>query len=143
MFQNILVPIDGSSRALHAARFAVRLAKLNGGQITAFHVAPAYRGGGNRDGEPARAISPSEHDEQVRRETERCLTDVKALAQADGVRFEARYDKSDFPGEAIVKAIERYACDTVVIGSRRSEGGETGSVARQVLFESRVPVLVT
>jgi nucleotide-binding universal stress UspA family protein len=140
MFQHILVPTDGSSRALHAARYAVRLAKLNGARITGFHVAPAYRG---THVEATTAASPSEYDEQVRREAERCLNELRGLAEAEGVRFEGRYEKSDFPGEAIVKAIDRYACDTVVIGSRRAEAGETGSVARQILFESRVPVLVT
>ena len=145
MFKHILVPTDGSPRSLHAAKTAAHLASMSGARITTFHVVPAYTG--NVQGTrypPADYVSPSDHDEQVRREADRYLGDVKAVAEAAGVECNGRYARSDFPAEAIVKAIEQYGCDTVVIGSRRSEGvSKMGSVAQKVLVDARIVVIVT
>jgi nucleotide-binding universal stress UspA family protein len=42
MFQNILIPTDGSDQSQRAIRTGVELAKLHGGRITGIHVIPDY-----------------------------------------------------------------------------------------------------
>lgn len=147
MFRHILVLTDGSPRSLHAAGAAARLAKLSGARITAFHVAPAFRSDRERtSGQPAAAVpvTPAEYDDRVSAQARRYLEDVRALAEAEGVPFDGRYATSDFPAEAIAKAVDQYACDTIAIGSRRSEGVDAmGSMAQQILLATRVPVIVT
>lgn len=145
MFKHILVTTDGSPVSLHAASAATYLAKLGAARLTAFHVAPAYKTTVQRsEQQAAEYLTPSEYDDRVRQTAERYLGEIRALAEGAGVAFDGRYAMSDFPVEAIVKAIDQYGCDTVVIGSRRSEGaGKLGSVAQKVLVGARVPVLVT
>lgn len=144
MFKHILVTTDGSPVSLHAARAATYLAKLSAARVTAFHVAPAYKTMQRSEQQPTEYVTPSEYDERVRATADRYLGEIRTLAEGAGVAFEGRYAMSDFPVEAIVKAIDQYGCDTVVIGSRRSEGaGKLGSVAQKVLVGARVPVLVT
>ena len=144
MFKHILVPTDGSPLSLHAARAAAQLAKLSGARITAFYVAPAYKTGVRPDNRSAEFVTPEEYDEEVRCRADRHLGEVAALAKAQGVQVDGRYALSDFPAEAIVRAVEQFACDTVAMGSRRSEDlTKMGSVTQGVLVDARVPVLVT
>ena len=42
MLKHILVPTDGSTLSLRAAKHAIRLAKVHGARITAFYAAPEY-----------------------------------------------------------------------------------------------------
>ena len=42
MFNNILVPTDGSDSSQHAVRMAVQLAKTHQARITGIHVIPDY-----------------------------------------------------------------------------------------------------
>jgi nucleotide-binding universal stress UspA family protein len=145
MFKHILVTTDGSPVSLHAANAAIYLAKLSAARVTAFHVAPAYKTTmQGSEQQAAQYVTLAEYDERVRQRAERYLGEIRTLAEGAGVAFDGRYAMSDFPVEAIVKAIDQYGCDTVVIGSRRSEGaGKLGSVAQKVLVGARVPVVVT
>jgi nucleotide-binding universal stress UspA family protein len=145
MFKHFLVTTDGSPVSLHAASAAIYLAKLNAARVTAFYVATAYKTTmqGSQP-QAAEHVTLGEYDEQVTQRAERYLGEIRALAEGAGVAFDGRHAMSDFTVEAILKAIDQYGCDTVVIGSRRSEGaGKLGSVAQKVLVGARVPVLVT
>ncbi|HSQ06046.1 MAG TPA: universal stress protein, partial [Burkholderiales bacterium] len=42
MFNNILIPTDGSEQSQRAVRTAVDLAKLHGARVTGIHVIPDY-----------------------------------------------------------------------------------------------------
>ena len=144
MFKRILVPTDGSARARHAASAAAELARLAGAHITAFHVAPAYKGAlpQSPDAAPAH-VAPDGYAEQAGRTARQYLDEIKALADAAGAGFEAQFVLSDFPAEAILKAAEQYGCDTIVIGSRRENTvGRMGSVAQKVIVDARIPILV-
>ena len=142
MFKRILVPIDGSARSRHAAGAAAELARLSGGEITALHVAPAYKGGVTRDRSAAH-VTPDDHAEHAGRTAQDYLEAVKALADTAGAAYAGHFVLSDFPAEAILKAAEQYGCDTIVIGSRREPAeSKMGSVAQKVIIDARMPVLV-
>ncbi|MFO0255931.1 MAG: universal stress protein, partial [Betaproteobacteria bacterium] len=66
MFKNILVPVDGSAFSAKALKKALTLAKMGGGKITGFHVAPAYRAEVYADYVPPTYISPREFDKRTR-----------------------------------------------------------------------------
>jgi nucleotide-binding universal stress UspA family protein len=144
MFKRILVPTDGSGRSRHAANAAAELARLNGGEITALHVAPAYKGGAAQDRRAAPAhLTPDDYAEQAGRTAQVYLDEVKALADEASAAFAGHFVLSDFPAEAILKAAEQYGCDTIVIGSRRERAeSKMGSVAQKVIIDARVPVIV-
>jgi nucleotide-binding universal stress UspA family protein len=140
MFKHILVPTDGSPLARHAARTAAELARMTGARVTAFHVAPAFKG--SAPGQES--LSPTEYAERVERQARQYLDAIEAVAKEAGVPFERRYAMNDFTAEAIVKGAEQFGCDTIVMGSDWTKGvNKVGSVAQKVLIEARIPVLVT
>ena len=68
------------------------------------------------------------------------------LAREAGVACDAHYAMSDFPATAIVRAVEQYGCDAIVMGSHGRKGLSKlllGSQTQQVLVSTHVPVLVT
>jgi nucleotide-binding universal stress UspA family protein len=143
MFNHIMVPTDGTVLARQAARTAAELARLTGARMTAFYVAPAYKGGA-RPGDAQGVASPSEYADRVQEEAQRYLAEVARIAQEAGVACDTRYAMNDFTAEAIVKGAEQFGCDTIVMGSDWTKGvNKVGSVAQKVLTEARIPVLVT
>jgi nucleotide-binding universal stress UspA family protein len=145
MFKHILVPTDGSDLSHGAAQQAIELAKLSGGQLTAFHVAPAYHFDLS-DGGPAHSVPPADYAARVAQDVQPYLEKVKQLALAAGVTCDAHYALSDFTAEAIVDAVEKFGCDAVVMGSHGRKGLNKlllGSETEKVLVSTRVPVVVT
>jgi nucleotide-binding universal stress UspA family protein len=145
MFKHILVPTDGSDLSHEAAQQAIELAKLSGGQLTAFHVAPAYHFDLS-DGGPAHSVPPADYAAQVAEEVQPYLEKIKQLARAAGIACDTHYALSDFTAEAIVDAVEKFGCDAVVMGSHGRKGLNKlllGSETEKVLVSTRVPVVVT
>ena len=145
MFKHILVPTDGSSLSQGAAEQAVALAKLTGAQLTAFHVAPAYHFDLG-EGPAHDFVPPNDYAARVAEQIQPHLEEVQELARAAGIACDAHYTLSDFPAEAIVKAVEKYGCDAIVMGSHGRKGLNKlllGSETEKVLVSARVPVVVT
>ena len=146
MFKHILVPTDGSALSETAAQNAVALAKATGGHITAFHVAPAYKLNLNEDQVPHKYMLPDEYAREMAHESKPYLESVKRIAKAQGVECSGQFALSDFPASAIVKAVEKYGCDAVVMGSHGRTGLNKlllGSETQKVLVSTDVPVVVT
>jgi nucleotide-binding universal stress UspA family protein len=146
MFKHILVPTDGSDLSLAAARSAVKLAKVTGAQLTAFHVTPAYRFNVQEEHVPLEFVLPADYAQRAQHEAATHLDDVQKLAREAGVSCDAHYAMSDFPASAIVRAVEQYGCDAIVMGSHGRKGLSRlllGSQTQQVLVSTHVPVLVT
>jgi nucleotide-binding universal stress UspA family protein len=145
MFKNILIPTDGSELSRKAAKQAMTLARATGSKVTAFHAAPPYTFHVFEDYIPPNFVMPADYAERVKNVAERHLGEVRKLAEEAGVPFEAHYETSDFPGDAIVKAAERYGCDSIVIGSHGRSGVARlmlGSQTQKVLAQANVPVVV-
>ena len=145
MFKHILVPTDGSNLSHTAAQNAVEIAQATGAHITAFHVAPAYKFDLHDDHVPHGYMLPVDYEEQMARTAQHHLNDVKKLALGAGVECDGQYALSDYPAAAIVKAVEKYGCDAIVMGSHGRHGLSAlmlGSVTMKVLAQTRRPVLV-
>jgi len=146
MFKHILVPTDGSNLSHTAAQNAVEIAKATGAHITAFHVAPAYKFDLHDDHVPHGYMLPVDYEEQMARAAQHHLDDVKKLALGAGVECDGQYALSDYPAAAIVRAVEKYGCDAIVMGSHGRTGINKlilGSETQKVLVSTKVPVVVT
>jgi nucleotide-binding universal stress UspA family protein len=147
MFQHILVPTDGSAVSQNAGQAAVELARLGSGRITALFVAPDYKLGRVAEQSGATEFVPlDEYRREVERDAQPALSRVTELARAAGIAADAQWVLDDDTARGIVQAVERYGCDTIVMGSHGHRGIKRmllGSVAQKVLVEAKVPVMVT
>lgn len=145
MFRNIMVPIDGSALSKKAVKKAVALAKLTGAKITGFHVAPAYKFNVYADYIPPNFVLPKDFEARTKKIAGKHLESVKKDAETAGLKYQGVFVSSDFPADAIVKAVKKYRCDLIVMashGRRGLAGLLLGSETTKVLTHSKVPVLV-
>lgn len=144
MFSTIVVGIDGSADSKRAIRVAGALARSEPG--TEVHVITAYQP--MTPGE-LRTLSDNLPDElrpllHGQMGVDGVLDHARAVMKGMGV--EATYDEiAGDPTDAILDAVESFAADLVVVGSR-GEGATKrllhGSVSTKVLHHAPCAVLV-
>lgn len=136
MFGTILLAVDGSDHAEHAAAMAVKLATATRDQVVVVHVTEIMVG---------RAAGPVELDGD-RQAIERAKQHAQEL-EAAGVsaQVELAHAPIGHVAKVVVEAAEKYGAGVIVMGSR----GRTdlaalvlGSVAHKVLHLSDRPVLI-
>jgi len=147
MFKHMLVPTDGSTLSLKAAKAAVDLAKIHKSRITAIHVMAPYVPPTGGDGIMyyPESFSPQEYKKAVEKEAQKALAKVEALARRSKVPFDSIAVTHDQPWESIVNTAKRKKCDIIVMashGRRGIAGLLLGSETTKVLTHSRTPVLV-
>ena len=145
MFQNILVPTDGSLLSRKAIKRAVQLAKEQNGRVTGFYVGPTWRPRGNDDSIPYRMMSPDEHAASVKKIATRVLDAVRKEATKAGVPCTTSFSTDDYPYVKIVEAAARNGCDLILMATHGRRGISKlllGSETSKVLAHSKVPVLV-
>lgn len=139
MFQNILIPTDGSECSQVAVRKGIELAKLATGRITFLHVI---------DIAVERMISTwmlpviSEQHAVLEREGDKALAWALELAQEAGVEAKTKILRGH-PAPAIVEIAKDH--DLIIMGTHGLRGLERmflGSVAAGVLHQSQTPILV-
>lgn len=145
MFNQILVPTDGSTLSLRAAKNAVRFAKVHSASITAFYAAPEYHPNIAGDYMPANFVPLSVFEKQIRKTADKYLDQIKKLAAVGGVPCSGVYASSDSPYQAIIKAAKANKCDLIFMASH-GRGGIAGlligSETNKVLTHCKLPVLV-
>lgn len=138
MFEHILLAVDGSEHALHAARKAAELARTMNTQelhiIVAYDTIPVYLG------EPNMQIAY-----------------VNRKSEAEAILQHAVTEVGDVPGkvftevmegdaaEAVITAATKYKSDLIVMGSRglgRLSGLLLGSTSQKVVAHAPCPVLI-
>lgn len=145
MFKQILVPTDGTTLSLRAAKNAVRFAKVDGASITAFYAAPEYHPNIAGDYMPANFVPLSVFEKQIRKTADKYLGQIKKLAAVGGVPCSGVCASSDSPYQAIIKAAKANKCDLIFMASH-GRGGIAGlligSETNKVLTHCKLPVLV-
>lgn len=142
MFQNILLPIDGSEHALRAVDTGIELARRLQAKVYGIHVVP-----------PLPAVSyvaeliqsHGSYTDLARQRARDCLDDVARRAAAAGVPCSTEFVFDLRPYVAIVTAAAQHRCDLIVMASRGYHGLERvllGSVTHKVMLSCDVPVLV-
>ena len=145
MFKHILVPTDGSTLSLRAAKNAVRFAKVHGARITAFYAAPEYHPNIAGDYLPANFVPLAVYQTQIKKTAEKYLDQIKKLATVGGVTCTGLYATSDSPYQAIIKAAKERKCDLIFMASHGRSGIAgmlIGSETNKVLTHCKLPVLV-
>ena len=145
MFKHILVPTDGSTLSVRAAKAAVRFARANGARITAFYVTPQSRPDIAGDYISPSFVSLPEFTKQVKQTANKYLGKVKQLADAANVPCATVQTSSDYPYEAIIKAAKANKCDLIFMASHGRHGIAgllIGSETNKVLTHCKLPVLV-
>lgn len=145
MFKHILVPTDGSTLSLRAAKNAVRFAKVHGARITAFYAAPEYHPNIAGDYLPANFVPLAVYQTQIKKTAEKYLDQIKKLAGVGGVTCSGLYASGDSPYRAIIKAAKDRKCDLIFMASHGRSGIAgmlIGSETSKVLTHCKLPVLV-
>jgi nucleotide-binding universal stress UspA family protein len=138
MFDVILLAVDGSEHAQHAAKLAGDLARAVKATdlliVVAFEPIPGYLG------EPwlSKAISEREvQAQQILRKAQETVSTSPAKINAEMIEGTI--------AEAILEVANSRNCDVIVMGSRgfgRIEGAVLGSNSQKVVSHAPCPVLI-
>lgn len=145
MYKHILVPTDGSTLSLRAAKNAVRLAQAHGARITAFYAAPEYHANIAGDYLPANFVPLSVFQTQIRKTADKYLGQIKKMAAVMQVACAGTSVSSDSPYKAIIKAAKAGKCDLIFMASHGRRGIAAlliGSETNKVVTHCKTPVLV-
>jgi nucleotide-binding universal stress UspA family protein len=140
MYDNILLPFDGSKEARKGAEHGIELAAAVGATIHALYVI-------DLPGAP-RALALRDDEEEMREEYweygEEVTAEVCEMAADAGVACETAI-KTGAPAEEIVEYAESEGMDAIVIGSayRGRFRALLGSTADKVVRTSTIPVITT
>ena len=138
MFDKILLAVDGSEQALHAAKVAgdlVRSVKASELRIViAYEPVPAYLGEPNLQNTINARMNESQNTFQ---EAESVVGEVPAEIHSELIEGPI--------AEAIINVAETRNCDLIIMGSRglgRLAGALLGSNSQKVVSEAPCPVLI-
>jgi nucleotide-binding universal stress UspA family protein len=142
MFKQILVPLDGSTRAEQALPVATRLARASSGSIVLIQVAkfPMDLGGGFTQ-------APLLTEQMIETELDNADNYLKTVATSEAlagisIKTEAMFGQ---PLQNILSVVESRRVDLIVICSHGRTGLKRwalGSVAQALAHQSPVPLLV-
>ncbi len=146
MYDNILVPTDGSAASRSAVDQAVDLAEKYDATVHALYVFDVDATNLALGTEQVERIRRGKLDEmpEVREKADEATGYVAQIAGDHGVPVEEHVTAGE-PARAIRKFVEDNDVDLVVMGSHGRSGLSRvvlGSVAEKVLRRTRLPVLV-
>lgn len=134
LFENVLVPIDGSKASLKALNSAIEIAQMSGAQITILHVIPAI--------EESTKSRIEKFEKQIEKQGQGILDDAATIAKKQKVKFKTSLTR-DSPGHAIVRLAKKGKFDHVVMsttGTGSAQDDMLGSVSNYVVHKSEIPV---
>jgi len=143
--KKIIVPLDGSDFSFRAAKYAINLARLTGGEIICVHAVVdlpyiEYMGPG--------IVTVTRYIDEAKKRTEEWFSQVKSMAAAAKEDIKVTAD-TIFNIQSVAESIISYAAeqkaDLIVIGTRGRAGLKRlmlGSVASGVVAHANFSVLV-
>ncbi len=153
MFKRMLVPIDGSHGSSAVVPYAAQLARSLGCRVDLLLVEPPSgatlpyperrRTDAKPNGEAGTLVVGSKTPSHVRDANERYVTRHVEEFQALGVEAAGQVVSGEIVDEILSAALD-HRSDLVVMATRKLAGArrEKGSVAEEVLWRSRLPVLM-
>ena len=153
MFKRMLVPIDGSHGSSAVVPYAAQLAQSLGCRVDLLLVEPPSgatlpyperrRTDVKRDGEAGTLIVGSKTPAHVRDANERYIARHVEEFQSLGVEAAGEVVSGEIVDEILSAALDRRS-DLVVMATRKLAGArrEKGSIAEEVLWRSKLPVLM-
>jgi len=143
MFKNILVPTDGSDKAIQAAGVAKDIAEKYGARVVLLHVMqPSYGIAtfGTVDFIPMPTVSLADITEMDKSVLER----TRSVFSESNTTVELRSEWGD-PVDGILTVAAEENTDLIVIGNRGMSGIKEfllGSVSNKLAHEASCPVLI-
>ena len=141
MFQNVLVPLDGSELAECALPYVKNMVKEgSAGEITLLRVINVDLRMGTPGNVDINAIRGN-----IFNEAGKYLDEVKSRLAAEGMAVKTEMREGNRPADIISDYVQQNGMDMVVIATHGYTGLKKlmlGSVALGVLHESHVPVLL-
>ena len=145
MYQRILVATDGSDLSRTAVRSAIDLAAALGAELVALYVVPRYPVSYFEGGITISVEDMTRTEKQWSDKGQAVVDAVQQEGETRGVRVKPVVVQSDLVAESIMSAVQKHACDLVVMASHGRKGIQRvllGSETQHVLTHSTVPVLV-
>ncbi|OWW19793.1 universal stress protein [Noviherbaspirillum denitrificans] len=136
----ILLAVDGSDSALHAAAYVAKRASAAKGEYEVHLVNVQYP----LHGSVASFVDSSQIKQYHHEEGMKILNAARAQLDAAGTSSEAHLFVGE-PAEVITRFAKEQGCDEIVIGTRGLSGISSllvGSVATKIIHLSEVPVLL-
>ena len=135
MYDEILIPTDGSTEAEKGERHGVELAAAVGARVHALYVVEE---GGN----PWMRDAMEDQMDNAREYGERITGDVAAYADELGVESVTAIEVGPDVHEEVDGYVEEHDIDLIVMGSgyRGQFGGMLGSTAEKILRTVEIPV---
>ena len=146
MYKNILIATDGSELAYKAVNHGTELAKAVGASITFVSVTeiwPAFEMASRIEQGDQYAVEAFER--KAEEGAKAILASASALADEQGVSSETIHIADAKPSRGILATADKFACDLIVMASHGHSGLTKmllGSVATEVMTQSKVPVLI-
>jgi nucleotide-binding universal stress UspA family protein len=145
MFKRILVPIDGSEHSTKAAEKAIELARTFKSELTLLHVARKYDLPDQLK-DYIKAEHLTAHDMlAIDEATKRVIADVKADAEAQGIKKIKTVFREGKPARSIVDYASKAQSDAIIMGSRglsELESALLGSVSHKVATLASCTVMI-
>lgn len=145
MFKRILIPVDGSELALHAAATGVTLAKELGAEVVFVHARAPYVAPYAAEVVLTDAKAKSLFEKAVAEGSADILAQATKIAGKHGVMAKTVSAPASRPENLVESTIKTLGCDLVVLATHgRGAVGRfvMGSVTTRLLPISSVPVLV-
>jgi nucleotide-binding universal stress UspA family protein len=138
VFDTVVVGADGSETAAEAARRAIALVKLTGGQL---HIVTAYKPEhfGSSDSEIDKYLKSLGSDSFA----QSVLAELSAVARTEGIAAET-HALTSAPADAICEVAAQVNADLIVVGNKGMRGARRvlGSVPNSVAHQAPCDVLV-
>lgn len=137
--KKILVPIDGSESAFEAAKYALKIAKINNAKVTLLHVSavPQF---------PRYFESLEKYEEEIKKEAEEWFDKIKNFEEAKEVEVDQVVNTTALSVvEGIIYIADEGDFDLIVISPRGKSTLKRlllGSVTTGVVTYATCPVLV-
>lgn len=145
MYQNILVPTDGSEMSNKAVAEAAQLAKALGAGLLVLHVRSPIDAPHHVEGGAMTRLGKGKFMEEIEEEERDLLDAAVELAAANGITAQAAFISGYEPFDAIIRVSTEQHCDLIVMASHSRHGLPrffVGSETQEVLSHTATPVLV-
>lgn len=142
MYQQILVPTDGSDISHKAVTHAIALARSIGARLHTLSVRDPFPYAAMTE---IQAVSPQEFTDAQTRLAQGRTQAVAEACGAAGIACQSHTVEAEHPWEAIIDCARQHACDLIVMASHGRRGVSAlllGSETQKVLTHSTIPVLV-
>ncbi|MCS4541726.1 MAG: universal stress protein [Euryarchaeota archaeon] len=149
MFKKILLATNGSETSKKAEEYAINLAKMSNGQLTALYVVdiPQWEdriGSDWQSSSKAREQFLSYVNEESQKEANQILKNFKTKAEKEGILAEIKF-RAGTPYKEIIREARDNNFDVIILGSRRLKGLAkmwSDKIAEKVIREAPCSVIV-